>query len=174
MAPTVCSERSEDKCCAQKHNIVSGLFCSYSIILLEIATRSDPIPVSRPSCVTWPANRLLLFRVSGGLLRKTMCFRLRSQMWRAHGVLLCLSSSPLRPTAPVPVQLTTWRYVHPKLWSFDVALFIVHLLFKSGQMLFMQQAWKISLLSVQVHWIKLFNEPHIGFLIACYIGITFI
>lgn len=95
-----------------------GLFCSYSIILLEIATRSDPIPVSRPSCVTWPANRLLLFRVSGGLLRKTMCFRLRSQMWRAHGVLLCLSSSPLRPTAPVPVQLTTWRYVHPKSPSY--------------------------------------------------------
>lgn len=50
-------------------------------------------------------------------LRKNACFRLRSQVWRAHGVLLYLSSSPVRPTAPVPVQRTMWRsgitLIHP-------------------------------------------------------------
>lgn len=87
--------------------------CSYSIILLEIATRSDPIPVSCPNGAHDTTNTTcLLCLVSDGFLWKAMCFRLRSQMWRAHGVLLCLSSSPPRLTAPVPVQLTTWRYVH--------------------------------------------------------------
>lgn len=146
------------------------IFCSYSIILLEIATRSDPIPVSRPSWGPWPANNRFFVSCFWRILEESHVFQAEESNVESTWCppLPELISSKADSTCPCPadyveVSSPDIPYILQPFSSF-VGLWCStfycwsFVQVRPNVIYRMQQAWEIYLSLDQVRTIKLFNE----------------